>query len=170
MDSSMIGVIVRSFWQIALNQRGPDTLPNSRFLLGVVIAVRILTEAGWFLVLYHATSAWLMLQVYFLWYAGVLAFFQLTLKWTRKSDRLQQTLTAFLGAECLIDLFAWPIFFLDPSSGLSTLLYLINVFWTIHLLGFLIHRALDIQRIEGVIYAILLFVFLRMLAGAVVGG
>ena len=110
-------VIVSAFWQIALFRAGPESLPDSRPLLVLAMAVYIAVDVMVILAMYprHALPSLLLVDVGFLllWCAGILRLFGF-------AQRLQQTLIALFGTGAMLQLLAFPLS-AWPSFGIPVL-------------------------------------------------
>jgi hypothetical protein len=135
------------FAEIALRRRGPESLPDSGFLVALVLIVDLavyLVEVGFyggvnqtFLLRYAVYTALMFLFVY-----TVLALFRL-------ERRFRQTVSAFLGADIVITLGYLPI----PAFGVLTgqdlqsagfqLLSLVFAFWLIYVCATILARSLS---------------------------
>jgi hypothetical protein len=146
------------FVDIALHRKGPDALPASRFLFGIVLAsyltVSVLAlQISW--PLSRAMSA-MIVDV-----ALYLAFFGIVLRVVRRSGRFWQTVTAVLGAETFLSCLALPLLLTrsaesdgTASEVLATSVLLLILLWSIDIAGFVLARALDRPYIVGVMIMI----------------
>jgi hypothetical protein len=156
------------FLDIALHRKGPDALPASRFLFGLVLAgyltVSLLAlQISW--PLSQAMGA-MILDVAF-----YLAFFGVVLRLTQRSRRFWQTVTAVLGAETFLSCLALPLLWTrsaesdgTASEVLATSLLLMILLWSIDIAGFVLSRALDRPYIVGMLIMIG-YVFSSMMLG-----
>lgn len=148
-----------AFVEITLHRRGPDELPPSRFLLGVLVALYVLTGliGIWTLGVLDAGTAQLLLldAVFFLAYVFV------CLRLFRHDRRFPQTVIALLGAEVVISLVSLPLALWsrsisvppDPYSA-PMLLHLLLLLWWIDVAGFILSRAIGRPYFVGVLFMI----------------
>ena len=157
--------LVRAFVQIATLKLGPEDLPASGFLLGLVTAAYLLTGAA--SVAFYTSSAGeaaLQLAVDLCLTFG---FFTLLLVLYRKAHRLLQTLTALLGTGVLLSLLALPLTAwlqaLDMSAAEGAPIPAVGIYlivlWSIAVTGHILHRALEIPYVGGLVIGVVYFVF-----------
>ena len=160
-------VIVNAFWQIALFRAGPESLPDSRPLLVLAMAVYIAVDVMVILAMYprHALPSLLLVDVGFLllWCAGILRLFGF-------AQRLQQTLIALFGTGAMLQLLAFP-FSAWPSFGipveiplfLRVLVAVVILLWSVsvygHILGKAISRSMGVGLTFAIIYFIVIYEF-----------
>ena len=155
---------VQPFWQIAMFRAGPDSLPDSRPLLLLVLVVYIAIEAVTILALKpsYALPPMLLVDVGFLvlWCAGLLRLFGF-------GARLQQTLSALFGTGAILMLLsfplrAWPVFgFPLDIPFLRFLVSLVILLWTVAVYAHIFSKA--ISRSLGVGLTCALIYFLAIL-------
>ena len=160
-------VIFNAFWQIALFRAGPESLPDSRPLLVLAMAVYIAVDVMVILSMYprHALPSLLLVDVGFLllWCAGILRLFGF-------AQRLQQTLIALFGTGALLQLLAFPLS-AWPSFGipveiplfLRVLVAVVILLWSVsvygHILGKAISRSMGVGLTFAIIYFIVIYEF-----------
>lgn len=160
-------VIVNAFWQIALFRAGPESLPDSRPLLVLAMAVYIAVDVMVILAMYprHALPSLLLVDVGFLllWCAGILRLFGF-------AQRLQQTLIALFGTGAMLQLLAFPLS-AWPSFGipveiplfLRVLVAVVILLWSVsvygHILGKAISRSMGVGLTFAIIYFIVIYEF-----------
>lgn len=161
--------LTQVFAEIALHRRGPDDLPASRFLFGLILGTYL---AVGFLSLLVSEPAERLLELTILGstldlgFIGLIileTFFYLLFVWVvlRVSDhstRFFQTGTALLGAETLLGLIGIPILvWIDAVSGsggeptAGTFVYLLLFLWSVDVAGFILSRALQRGYFVGVL-------------------
>lgn len=145
--------LVSVFVDIALHRKGPDVLPASRFLLGLVLLAYV---AASFVIWQLNWPPGQALGIMTLDVVLHLAFLSFVLALARRSARFLQTATATLGAETLLALIALPLHTLiatgqegAPIVLTATFLLLVVLFWSIDIAGFVLSRALDQPYIVG---------------------
>jgi len=149
-----VGRIALVFAEIALHRRGPDALPASAFLFGLVLAayfVVSLTALSLRWPFWQAISAMAVDVVVYL------AFFAVVLRLAGRRSRFLQSVTAVLGAETFLSCLALPLLITRPEeqSGapteiLATSLLFALLIWSIDIGGFVLAKALDRSYIVGV--------------------
>lgn len=160
-------VIVNAFWQIALFRAGPESLPDSRPLLVLAMAVYIAVDVMVILAMYprHALPSLLLVDVGFLllWCAGILRLFGF-------AQRLQQTLIALFGTGAMLQLLAfplsaWPTFGIPVEIPLflRVLVAVVILLWSVsvygHILGKAISRSMGVGLTFAIIYFIVIYEF-----------
>lgn len=155
--------LVRAFYDIAILRLGPEDLPASRFLLGFAAAAYLAT--GVISVSFYArnpSDAFFQLAADL----GLLvAFVTLLLVLYGKAARLGQTMTALLGTGALLALLALPLSVWlrwDDANGIGSGLpvaglYLV-VLWSIAVTGHILHRALEIPYVGGLVLGAAYFI------------
>jgi hypothetical protein len=151
--------LARALAEIAIRQRGPDSLPSSGFLLGLTLGLYIvasLVDALFFGVLGTRTLVHLAAQIILLvtYVYAVLVFFSL-------DRRYLQTVSAIAGANVIIycvflpfALLAWA-FGMDMQAGPVISLRLVLFFWSIFIEATIFARALSQPLILGFMFEIL---------------
>lgn len=143
-----------AFVDIALHRRGPEDLPASRFLLGLVLAASL--AIGLAALQVNSTvpraAAMLLLDA-----ALFLTSLWLVLKLFGKSRRFLQTATAMIGTDALLNLIALPLIYWDGASGAPPeeltpprFLFLLLLFWWLDIGGYVLSKALARPYIVGV--------------------
>lgn len=147
------------FVDIALHRRGPDELPASGFLLGLLIALYLVMGfvSLWALGVLDAANTQLVLidSVFFLAYVFVV------LRLFGRDRRFLQTTIALLGTEVLVNIAGLPLALWArgisaPPDELSMpmLLRLILVLWWIDIASFILSRALSRPYFVGALFVI----------------
>jgi len=146
--------LVSVFIDIAFHRRGPDVLPASRFLFGLVVATYAIVGAVTLAVdrpLGQVPAAIVFhVGLYLGFIAGVLTL-------ARRRSRFLQTATAALGVETFLGCIALPILLSGAVrsanagiSALTSLSLLLIVIWSIDIVGFILARALNRAYVVGV--------------------
>ena len=146
--------IASVFVDIAFHRKGPDALPASRFLFGIVL-VAYLTVS-----LLALQINWPLDQAVGPLVADVvfcMAFFWAVLQLGQHGRRFWQTVTALLGAETFLSLVALPLLVLRSAATgsaalepITVLLLTVVLFWSIDIGGFILSRALEQAYVVGV--------------------
>lgn len=166
--------LAAAFAGIALRRRGPESLPDSGFLVGLVLIIDLavyLVEIGFYggidqagLMLFGIDMLLLFVFVY-----ALLSFFRL-------ERRFRQTITAILGADIIISLCFLPVASIVTLLGLSVteepflVLPLVFLFWQIYVSATILARSLSQPLIVGLGFEILylcltLFIAVLLTAG-----
>jgi hypothetical protein len=158
---------VQPFWQIAIFRAGPDSLPDSRPLLLLVLVVYIAIEAVTILALKpsYALPPMLLVDVGFLvlWCAGLLRLFGF-------GARLQQTLSALFGTGAILMLLsfplrAWPVFgFPLDIPFLRFLVSLVILLWTVAVYAHIFSKAISRSLGVGLTFALIYFLAILQFA------
>ena len=143
------------FVDIALHRRGPEHVPASGFLFGLLLLVYVATGvAAMQFVQPPARAVGLVifdtvLYVGFVWL--VLALF-------RYPSRFVQTTSALLGAETVLTLIEIPVLSLAgfengevDAPNIGTWLFFLLILWSIDINGFVLSRALQQSYVVGVL-------------------
>ena len=143
------------FVDIALHRRGPEHVPASGFLFGLLLLVHVATGiAAMQFVQPPARAVGLVifdtaLYVGFVWL--VFARF-------RYPSRFVQTTSALLGAETVLTLIEIPVLSLAgfengevDAPNIGTWLFLLLILWSIDINGFVLSRALQQSYVVGVL-------------------
>ena len=156
--------LVSAFIDIATLRLGPEDLPASRFLLGLVTVAYLLTGAT--SVAFYTDSARAAVEQLTVDLGLTYGFFTLLLVMYRKKPRLLQTLTAVLGTGTLLSLVALPLTAwlqtVDPGAGDGATIAAVGIYlvvlWSIAVTGHILHRALEIPYVGGLVIGVAYFV------------
>jgi len=156
--------------EISVLRAGPQEVPASGFLLGLVLAVHFAVGIALELFSVALPRA--------LWGALVgtlttVVLLHLLLVIRRRPARLVQALTALAGCEALVGLIAvpltaWVIAFGDAQFA-PRLLSMLLLVWSIAFTGHIFRHALDLNRVVGVLLAIGYVLISSVIAGALTG-
>lgn len=167
-----MGRLVLVFAEMALHRRGPDELPASRFLFGLILAGYL--TVGFVSLLVRAPAERLLelnilgstVQLGFFGLVILdtlvyLLFFWLVLKAFDRSQRFLQTATALLGTETLLSIVGIPVLAWidavrssDGEPTVGTFIYLLLFLWSIDIAGFILSKALQNAYFVGVLIVI----------------
>lgn len=151
--------LVAAMGEIAVHRRGPESLPDSTFLLGFLLVIDMIFGLG-DLALYdslNATGLWLLAMQTVLLFAyvyAVLMFFKL-------ERRYRQTMSALLGVDIVVYLVFFPIalfglgFDLDLESNQFLSIRLVLYIWWFAVAATILARSLSQSLILGFMFAIL---------------
>ena len=149
--------LVSVFVDIAFHRKGPDAVPASGFLFGLVLLGYGAVSLPIWILNWSAQQA---IGILFLDVVLHLSFFGAVLAIAHRSRRFLQTITAALGAETFLGCFALPLHLtivgdrVDGPALAATFLLLLILFWSIDIAGFVLSRALDRPYIVGVVIMI----------------
>lgn len=161
--------IINAFIDICLFRTGPQHLPASRPLLGIIVVCNLLAGTLMLKVSTPVAQAFMMAAV-----DTVLLFIlaNVALQLRRHTERLLQTLTALIGTSTLMSLIAWPVsaWFNSATAagsdaGLPSLIILLMLFWNIGIIGHILRHALGISLASGIGLSVL-YVFLAIYISA----
>ncbi len=147
--------LLKVFVDICLFRAGPQQLPASAFLLGLALAVHWLIDVV--LELFSAPLVESLLMALLDTLLPLAVVYGLLLLY-RRPARLEQTATALLGSEVLLDLpllplSAWVVFgAADPT--LPSLLSLLLLVWAVAVAAHILHHALNVNRAIAAAYAV----------------
>jgi hypothetical protein len=155
--------LVRAFFDIAMLRLGPEDLPASRFLLGFAAVAYLVT--GEISVSFYARDigdAFLQLAadigLLVVFVTGLLVLYG-------KAARLGQTMTALLGTGALLALIALPLSIWlrwDDANGIGSSLPVVGLYlvvlWSIAVTGHILHRALEIPFVGGLVLGAAYFI------------
>lgn len=162
--------LLDAFFQIAIRRSGPEDLPESVFLLQVVLAAYLVTQLPVAVILYGWGGTALLAIVLDSVLLGLA--FWLLLRLTGRSARFQRTFTALLGTGALLALPQAPLVYLSkaasvagqtpvgPSFGLLALLV-----WSILVQAHIASRALSSGFATGLAVALSYFMLSYQIAG-----
>lgn len=162
--------LLEAFLQIVARRRGPEDLPDSRFLMSAALVAYVLAQAPVAAVLYGWSAA--ALRAVAVDTALLALCFWLLLKFTRRLGRYRRTLTALLGSGALLALPQAPLVFFSklataagqvpvgPTVGLLALL-----FWSIVVQAHITSRALSTHFGVGLAVALGYFIISYQVSG-----
>ena len=162
--------LLEAFFHILTRRRGPEDLPDSRFLAGIALAAYLLAQAPVAVVLYGWPNAAFLVVVID---AELLAFFfWLMLSLTRHLGRFRRTLTALLGTGAMLSLPQAPLVFfskLATAAGHApigaTVGLLMLLFWSIMVHAHITSRALSSNFGVGLAVALVYFLLSYQVSG-----
>lgn len=149
-----MSALILAFAEIALHRRGPQDLPPSQFLLGLVLAAYAVVAAVALAVI-SADQA--RVQLIVLELLIDLGFVYVLLRVFEKSSRYMQTVTALVGTGVLLNFISLPLLQWDellgsPPGELNAprMLLLLLLVWSLDVAGFIVSKALAKPYIVGV--------------------
>jgi hypothetical protein len=146
--------LILAFVEIAFHRRGPDALPASRFLVGVLLVVYLLVAFGALRASADVAHPIALLAsdtaFYFVFVWSVLKAFD-------RERRFKQTWSALLGTDTLLNVLSVPLLVLSQSlktahadTSVPDILSVLLWAWSIDISGFIVSRALDRTYLLGV--------------------
>jgi len=143
------------FVDIALHRRGPEHLPASKFLFGLLLFVYVTASIAATQIAQPLGRAAGMVIVDTALYVG---FVYILLTLFRQSGRFLQTVSALLGAETFLTLIGIPVLMLAgfengevEAPNVGTWLFFLLILWSIDVAGFVLSRALKLSHFLGVL-------------------
>ncbi len=136
-------ILFRVFLDICLGTKGPEDLPSSRFLLGLVFVVNAVIGVIVFWIETTLSKGILEVLLSLAWLIG---FTYAVLMVSGKSGRFQQTLCALLGTDIVISLIALPLLIWMQSAGDTPLPYYFIIglmCWSMIIVGHILRHALS---------------------------
>lgn len=150
--------LTSAFIDIALHRKGPDVLPASPFLFGLVLGAYSIVSLAALSITWSLGRA---LAAMLADTAIYLAFFGVVLASMRRGGRFWQTATAILGTETFLSCLALPLLLTRPAEPdgsafevLASSVLLGLLLWSVDIAGFVLSRALDRPYIVGVLIMI----------------
>ena len=150
--------LLKTLLDIIALRKGPDAIPYSWGLTGVVVIVWLM--ASFVVMLVNGGGddgsflrGMTLSSIALLSYSAILILMQ-------RQERLLQTLTAVLGCGAVISaLYAADLVVLTPLLGewWTSLLAMLIVFWSVPVEGHIIARAIDRSWYVGIVIAIFVF-------------
>jgi uncharacterized membrane protein YagU involved in acid resistance len=139
--------LISAFVDIALHRRGPEHLPASQFLLGLLVATNL---AAGLLTVQIADDPALPFAAVLIQTALELAFIWCVLRAFERQRRFIQSAAAVLGTDMLLALLEWPLLVWDKSLDAPltelTLPRMIDFLiwaWSIDISAAIMSRALE---------------------------
>lgn len=164
-------ILLLAFWRILLLREPPHTVPFSHPLMGCVLLLHLLSGivllsiglpldgallSAALSTLLLVAASWLLLTLF------------------RRGARVVQSVTALAGAELLLNIIGLPVNYWfvaveKSNAGPPALLMVVLLGWNVALIAHVWRHALDVSKLQGVLYAIayvILSVTLATLIGA----
>jgi hypothetical protein len=152
--------LAAAIFDIAIHRRGPDELPASRFLLGLLLGLYLIVGviSLWaFGLNTEANVAALVIDCAFF-----IACVFVTLRLFGHERRFIQTTSALLGTDVVLSLIGLPLSFWtrDPGAPVDQIsvvliLRILILLWWIDVAGFIFGRALGRPYVIGLVFVIL---------------
>ncbi len=168
--------IVSVFWRICIFKGGPDTLPANTTLLALIIVANALTSivvSSFLQSLLPAipdtenmdvaivSDSLSLLTGVVVTQASTAGLVGLILMLMGHSSRLYQTLTAIFGTDIILTIVSAAAIFLVTliNTIIIQVVFLGTFFWNAAVLGFILHKALEISRGLGIAAAVFILIF-----------
>lgn len=154
--------LVSTFIDIAIHRRGPEDVPASRFLFGLVLICYLIAGLIYTSLLYPFSDAMLGVAVAALW---LLSFLGLTLWVMGKAARFLQTATAYIGVDTLLTLLQLPLpqwIKQDPGAEASMpvlvfVWFFLSLIWSLEVFSYILSRTLQVAYWNAVLLVIFYF-------------
>jgi len=157
--------LVSLFWNICLTRKGPEDVPPQYALIGLIVIGKIVLVLIVTAVLQTEFSALSLITQIVTWatVAGLLSALALQIK--GNFERFIPTFGAILGTDFVVTALYGLTFMgvrltgveFDPNLG--TLVNTLVQLWTIFIIGFIMHRALDINIGLGIAVSLVIKIF-----------
>lgn len=158
---SEIQVLVRPFVEICVLRRGPQDLPVSTLLLGIMLVAHTVSST---LLSVVTLDVWKAIMAGIVDTLLVAALTGSLLYLHRLKSRIVQTLTAMTGTGAIITLAAIPLFTwlkgaeaAGSGSPIAALLVLGLIAWSLGVSGHILRHALSVPYILGILIAFAFF-------------
>lgn len=164
-----VTALFRIFLAVCLFRSGPQDLPVSRFLLGLVLV------AHWLLGTVHgmlSLDAGRAALFALLGTGSVVAIIHTLLVLKRRAPRSVQTLTAVAGAEVLLGLFVLPVSLLfhgGTELALAALVIVGFIGWNMAVVAHILRHALEVSSQASLVLAMGYIVFSYSIAELAIG-
>lgn len=137
------------FIDIAMHKRGPEDLPESRFLFALALACNLFAGLVYLSMLYPLSYSLVGVGVGAVWFFALLA---LALWMVGKPGRFLQTATAYLGVDTLFTLLRLPLPYwmkqdLSAEPALTLLVaiwFFLTLIWSLEVFGYILSRSLQV--------------------------
>jgi hypothetical protein len=152
--------LATAFFDIAVHRRGPEHLPASQFLLGLLFVSYLVV--GFAAIRIAEASSPRALPLFFLDSLIYYVYIWLVLSFFRRQRRFLQTASALIGADVFFNLLSLPLVAwsgavesTDADPTLPLLLFIVLFFWSVDVAGYIVSRALERPYIVGVLIVIM---------------
>ncbi|MDH3646314.1 MAG: hypothetical protein OER80_06040 [Gammaproteobacteria bacterium] len=159
--------LIYPFLSIVAHRAGPEDLPRSSFLLGLVVVAHIAIYFAGMILLDVTAPRTLALPL--LDTLTQLMFFSALLAGMGLQARLPQTLTAVFGADVLLNSLSVPVAMMVPETSesftdnLPALAAIGILLWSLGVKGHILHRAVGFPYFVGVLIALGFYIALLVL-------
>lgn len=154
-DGALMNPLLKVFLDICLLRKGPQDVPASMFLLGLVVAAHWALGVVFSLFTLPPLHAALSGLIGTLLLLGMV---QGLLALHRKPARLLQTATALAGVEILLGLIALPfsawVFWWESDRLVPSLISLTIIVWSVVVASHILRHALGVTQAVAVLFAL----------------
>lgn len=152
--------LAAAYFDIAVHRRGPEHLPASQFLLGLLFVSYLIV--GFIAIRVGDAASPRALPIFIVDSLIYYAYIWLVLYFFGRSRRFLQTASALMGVDVMFNLLSLPLVAwsgaiesTDADPTLPLLLFLALFFWSIDVAGYIVSRALQRPYIAGVLIVIM---------------
>ncbi|HEY0635692.1 MAG TPA: hypothetical protein VGE00_09935 [Gammaproteobacteria bacterium] len=164
-------ILLQAFWRVLLLRVPPHVIPYSRFLLGALLLMHLLSGSALLAISRPLDEAILSAT---LGSAMLVVVTHLLLSLFNRGRRSVQSISALAGCEVLINLFSVPVNYWfvaaeKSNAGPPALLLMLLLGWNVALIAHVWRHALDVSKLQGFLYAmgyVILSITLASLIGA----
>ena len=162
--------LVSLFWNICLTRKGPEEVPAQYALIGLIVIGKIVLVLGVSYVLQTELTALSQIIQIVAWAATTGLLSAVALLLIGKFERFIPTFGAILGTDFIVTGLYGLIFLavrltgIDLDPGLGKLLNILVQLWTIYIVGFIMHRALDLNIGLGIAVSLVISIFSQFLS------
>lgn len=145
------------FWRIGRLQKGPEDVPPSTALFGLLLPVSLLADLISSRLGLPGVSSFQLLLIVLVANAGILALTALLLQMFGYARRILQTLSALLGTSAFISLLALPVLLalqgrMEEPGGWGMLLLALEL-WHLVITAHILRHALSVSLLLGLMLA-----------------
>ncbi len=158
--------ILRLFWNICLLRVGPEAVPAASSLLLLTIFSYLLLDIGWTALVVNASLFLCFFSVVTIWLVSQLLIV-LLLNFKNLRNRITATLIAWNGSDLILSVFMIAVQSVmlllkngNPIAPILELVFMLMLVWDALVKGFIFHRALNVNQIQGTFLAVAVNVFL----------
>lgn len=148
------------FLNVLVFRQGPQILPASGFLFGLLLAINFLTGIVAFMLQYDLLSSLVRAIADLSVSLGIVYLFLVI---SGKGARVLQTIIALLGAGAILNILSLPLLAILSSMpslvGMAGLLLYLLLFWQIAVAGYIFHHALSVSVSAGIFIAVAYVLF-----------
>lgn len=155
--------LLQTFWSVALRRLGPEDLPDSKFLLGVILMVYVCVQAPLIWILYNSSLVILQTILAQLTMMSACVWGMLMLAGHR--TRFRQTMIALIGTSALLSALTVPfvvwhqsILAADSELRLPAVAILMILIWSLAVDGHIFSRALSRPFVIGLMIAVCYYI------------
>lgn len=155
--------LVVLFWDIARLRKGPADVPDSVFLIRllVVLSVAVSLLVGALSMPFLQSILWVSVDL-----AATVLLLNVALQVRGQRERFNQAFAAILGVGILLNIVIAPVYFViaqqpadasgEQSAGfLLSLIFMAIVVWNVMVLGHILSKTFEMARFLGIGFAIL---------------